>query len=53
MEVNYDLKFCVEGAGYEGYNTCVNVQYASQFKFDLSGDEIKMISCHASQHIEP
>ena len=53
MEVNYDLKFCVEGAGYEGYNTCGNVQYASQFKFDLSGDEIKMISCHASQHIEP
>jgi hypothetical protein len=53
MSANYDLKFCVEGAGYESYNTCGNVQYASQFKFDISGDELKMISCYTSQHIEP
>ena len=53
MSANYDLKFCVEGAGYEGYNTCGNVQYSSQFKFDISGDELKMVSCHTSQHIEP
>lgn len=53
MSANYDLMFCVEGAGYEGYNTCGNVQYSSQFKFDLSGDELKMTSCQTSQHIEP
>lgn len=53
MSANYDLKFCVEGAGYDGYNTCGNVQYSSQFKFDISGDELKMVSCHTSQHIEP
>ena len=53
MSGNYDLMFCVEGADYESYNTCGNVQYSSQFKFDLSGDEIKMTSCYTSQHIEP
>jgi len=53
MSANYDLKFCVEGAGYEGYNTCGNVQYSTQFKFDFSGDELKMTSCHTSQHIDP
>lgn len=53
MSANYDLMFCVNGASFESYNTCGNVQYSSQFKFDLSGDELKMISCHTSQHIEP
>lgn len=53
MSANYDLKFCVEGAGYESYNTCGNVQYSTRFEFDLSGDELKMTSCHTSQHIEP
>ena len=53
MEVNYDLRFRVEDVGYDGYNTCGNVKYSEQFKFDLSGDELKMTSHLTSQKIEP
>lgn len=50
---NYDLMFRIEDAGYDGYNACGNVKYSEQFKFDLSGDELKMTSHLTSQHIEP
>ena len=53
MEVNYDLRFRVEDVGYDGYNACGNVKYSEQFKFDLSGDELKMTSHLTSQKIEP
>ena len=53
VESNYELKFCVEGAGYATYNVCGGVKYSEQFKFDLSGDELKMTSHLTSQQIEP
>lgn len=53
MSGNYDLMFCVDGAYYESYNTCGNVKYSEQFKFDLSGEQLKMISHMTSQHIDP
>ena len=53
MEVNYDLMFRIEDACYDGYNACGNVKYSEQFKFDLSGDELKMTSHLTSQKIEP
>ena len=53
MEANYDLMFRIEDATYDGYNACGNVKYSDQFKFDLSGDELKMTSHFTSQHIEP
>ena len=53
IESNYDLMFRIEDAGYDGYNACGNVKYSEQFKFDLSGDELKMTSHMTSQHIEP
>ena len=53
MEANYDLMFRIEDAGYDGYNACGNVKYSDQFKFDLSGDELRMTSHFTSQHIEP
>jgi hypothetical protein len=53
MESDYDLMFRIEDAGYDGYNACGNVKYSEQFKFDLSGDELKMTSHMTSQHIEP
>ena len=40
-------------ACYDGYNACGNVKYSDQFKFDLSGDELKMTSHLTSQKIEP
>ncbi len=53
MEANYDLMFRIEDAAYDGYNACGNVKYSEQFKFDLSGDELKMTSHLTSQKIEP
>jgi len=53
MSANYDLMFCVNGASFESYNTCGNVKYSEQFKFDLSGEQLKMISHMTSQHIDP
>ena len=53
MEANYDLMFRIEDARYDGYNVCGNVKYSEQFKFDLSGDELKITSHLVSQEIEP
>ncbi len=52
MEASYDLLFRIEDATYDGYNACGNVKYSEQFKFDLSGDELKMTSHLTSQKIE-
>ena len=53
MEGTYDLKFAPVDAYMAGFNTCGSVKYSSQFKFDLSGNELNMISSNTSQHIEP
>ena len=52
MEASYDLMFRIEDATYDSYNACGNVKYSEQFKFDLSGDELKMTSHFTSQKIE-
>jgi len=53
FESDYDLVFRIEDAGYDGENICGGVKYSEQFKFDLSGETLKMTSHLTSQHIEP
>ena len=53
MESSFNLKFCLENASYDGNNICGKVNFSEQFKFDLSGDQLKMTSHYTSQNIEP
>ena len=53
FESSYDLLFHIEDIYLDDKNICGGVKYSEQFKFDLSGDELKMTSHMTSQHIEP
>lgn len=52
IESDYNLKFTIDDAAADGRNICGNVKYSEQFKFDLTGDKLKMTSHLTSQHIE-
>ena len=52
LESSYNLMFNVEDASYDGKNLCGGVKYCEQFKFDLTGETLKMTSHQTSQQLE-
>ena len=51
LKSTYNLVFNVEDASWDGKNLCGGVKYCEQFKFDLTGETLKMTSHLTSQQL--